>query len=776
MDERPALSIQRSGGRQVANMGASGVLSSSLPVISSSLEEKYMKSVDSQRVSVEKELVMDPLVFHSSSIPSNSGIVGPIFSSSSGYSTDLHFSSTSNERLSTHSHYVAQPSSNRSSVHSSHSEILRSTASSHCTRGSNGFPWCMDSGPDFHDFSLSNSVQSNQIQSNGDGSGHILTHEDLRKRNDWQEWADQLITDDEALNSSWSELLVDSSVADTTAKMSNQVPKAPSNLSIEQMQSHQQQCIASAEASAVVGPSSSSAGAPTKPRMRWTPELHEAFVEAVNKLGGSERATPKAVLKLMKVEGLTIYHVKSHLQKYRTARYRPDSSEGSSEKMPNPLAELSSLDWKTGMDLTEALRLQMEVQKQLHEQLETIWVGSFKLLVDIAKDRSRQGKMWKSLVGPPRAEIGPINEAVQVKVGEHTFSIKVAEELGGGCVCQDREMRLDDLETKGMSDPIGISGGTAGLEKGCGQLIVGAYLREPSGPDLVCKPKKDGGSDAQNSDSLNMVIGLLKEKKNFEPKNSKIVGLGLKNLLRNPKLKLRPSRRRSLKPSPKTVILSSGAGGKGTLPLANNTARRSTSIHSETTTTWSCEAGNEGTSFPANRVGQTMGLRQTQTTASSSYREGEEGNQSPAHSVASKRPNTPLYFDSTSAVQIWEIQRNLQLRIEEQGKYLQMMFEKQAGLDKLKASASSAEPLDAMPNSPVKNDIVVSPVQDKAREETINNCLTSKESSNKSGEAKKSSGMKPTGDNPPGTDTTDVEPSKCATVELDLSPPRLSSD
>ncbi|XP_024538553.1 protein PHR1-LIKE 2 [Selaginella moellendorffii] len=118
-----------------------------------------------------------------------------------------------------------------------------------------------------------------------------------------------------------------------------------------------------------------------KPRLRWTPELHERFVEAVTQLGGAEKATPKSVMRIMGVKGLTLYHLKSHLQKFRLGKQlNKDTNVANrnasivSYNTPNAqdlIAQQGHLSSSSSdSQITEALRLQMEVQKKLHEQLE----------------------------------------------------------------------------------------------------------------------------------------------------------------------------------------------------------------------------------------------------------------------------------------------------------------------------------------------------------------------------------------------------------------------
>ncbi|XP_021749033.1 protein PHR1-LIKE 2-like isoform X3 [Chenopodium quinoa] len=141
-----------------------------------------------------------------------------------------------------------------------------------------------------------------------------------------------------------------------------------------------------------VGPTSTSAAATgdprlvltsdPKPRLRWTADLHERFVDAVTQLGGPNKATPKAIMRTMGVKGLTLFHLKSHLQKYRLGKQSgkdmieapKDGISASyhleSPRTSNSSSSLPTSDMDEGYKVKEALRTQMEVQTKLHLQVE----------------------------------------------------------------------------------------------------------------------------------------------------------------------------------------------------------------------------------------------------------------------------------------------------------------------------------------------------------------------------------------------------------------------
>ncbi|KZV41150.1 hypothetical protein F511_10284 [Dorcoceras hygrometricum] len=68
-----------------------------------------------------------------------------------------------------------------------------------------------------------------------------------------------------------------------------------------------------------------------KQRRCWSPELHRRFIDALQKLGGAQAATPKQIRELMRVDGLSNDEVKSHLQKYRLHARRVSTMNSSTD-------------------------------------------------------------------------------------------------------------------------------------------------------------------------------------------------------------------------------------------------------------------------------------------------------------------------------------------------------------------------------------------------------------------------------------------------------------
>ncbi|XP_065875483.1 uncharacterized protein [Euphorbia lathyris] len=81
-----------------------------------------------------------------------------------------------------------------------------------------------------------------------------------------------------------------------------------------------------------------------KSHLQWSYELHSGIMEAVELLGGFERATPESILRLMNVKGLTLDHVKSHLQTYQQCNYFDHESTKTSQIAGD--SEKRGTDWK----------------------------------------------------------------------------------------------------------------------------------------------------------------------------------------------------------------------------------------------------------------------------------------------------------------------------------------------------------------------------------------------------------------------------------------------
>ncbi|CAI9756196.1 unnamed protein product [Fraxinus pennsylvanica] len=117
-----------------------------------------------------------------------------------------------------------------------------------------------------------------------------------------------------------------------------------------------------------------------KPRLKWTQELHQRFVDAVEQLGGADKATPKSLMRMMGIHGLTLYHLKSHLQKYRLGKSQQsqtyhknkqeDYRDDDQSDFPNKICNGVQDQINESLQIAQALQMQMEVQRKLHEQIE----------------------------------------------------------------------------------------------------------------------------------------------------------------------------------------------------------------------------------------------------------------------------------------------------------------------------------------------------------------------------------------------------------------------
>ncbi|XP_025886492.1 protein PHOSPHATE STARVATION RESPONSE 1-like isoform X2 [Solanum lycopersicum] len=224
MNMQPALYIPRSSEAQHSSMGVSGAMPMSLPSLPK-LEEKFPKLLDALHVISEKELTTNLNSPRAISSMSKSGTVGHLLSSTFGLHKDFHFSPTSSQETWTLYFPFISSGASMSASQASHSNV-DSISLDDYPSGNKQNSWGKDSSHEFLAFPTNVPVQNGQVES----LVGVMASDDHAKRSDWQEWADQLINDDDilGLGSSWSYIVIDVNFPDPEPKQLG-VSEIPSN-------------------------------------------------------------------------------------------------------------------------------------------------------------------------------------------------------------------------------------------------------------------------------------------------------------------------------------------------------------------------------------------------------------------------------------------------------------------------------------------------------------------------------------------------------------------
>ncbi|KAL3812998.1 hypothetical protein ACJIZ3_014266 [Penstemon smallii] len=110
-----------------------------------------------------------------------------------------------------------------------------------------------------------------------------------------------------------------------------------------------------------------------KPRVVWSVELHQQFVNAVNQLG-IDKAVPKKILELMNVPGLTRENVASHLQKFRLYLRRLSGASPHQNALNNSFMGPSDPTFLNGLDF-QALATSGQIPPQSLATLQAATLG-----------------------------------------------------------------------------------------------------------------------------------------------------------------------------------------------------------------------------------------------------------------------------------------------------------------------------------------------------------------------------------------------------------------